>query len=133
MLNATYAMVITSSHFTESAKNVIQQSPKIRGMEIEGLKKKVREHFRKEIKKPKEGTLFEKIKHKITWATKPEPVEVEFNVKEGKIEQIPYKPRSGYQKRYSRNTRTSRTTNRRPRTSSRRIGNSRNNRRYRKS
>ena len=51
MYNANYAMVITSSHFTDSAKNVIENSPRIRGMEIESLQKKVREYFKKEIKK----------------------------------------------------------------------------------
>ena len=95
MYNANYAMVITSSHFTDSAKHVIENSPRIRGMEIESLQKKVREYFKKEIKKPKEGTLITKIKNKITWTTKPELVEMEFNIREGKIEQIPFrKPNS---------------------------------------
>ena len=61
MRNATYALVITSSHFTKPATEVIRNTPRIRGMAINGLKKEFRKYYR--IKKPVEKeTLRSKIK-----------------------------------------------------------------------
>lgn len=55
--NATYALVITSSQFTEPAKVVLKKTPKIRGMAINGLKREFRRNFK--IVKPvqKKSTL----------------------------------------------------------------------------
>ena len=60
MFHANYSMIITSSTFTSSAKEVIQKSPRIRGMEIIGLKRQFRKYFTitKPVKKP---TTIEKI------------------------------------------------------------------------
>ena len=68
MQNATYALVITSSHFTKSATEAIRNTPRIRGMSINGLKKEFKKYYR--IKKPAEKktigskikTIFKKIK-----------------------------------------------------------------------
>jgi len=115
MYNSTYAMVITSSHFTESAKKAIQNTPRIRGMEIEEVKRQIKKYFRKESKKSKKETFVEKIKSTITRNKKPKPPTVRIQVREGKV------------KRNQNQRRNNRTTNRK--------SNSRNrsNRRYRKS
>jgi len=64
MFHANYSMIITSSTFTPSAKQAIQRSPRIRGTDIEGLKRQFRRFFI--IKKPKEKSTIEKIKDKFT-------------------------------------------------------------------
>jgi len=61
MQNATYALVITSSGFTKSATEAIRNTPRIRGMGINGLKKEFKKYYR--IKKPVEKkTIGSKIK-----------------------------------------------------------------------
>jgi len=64
MFHAKYALVITSSHFTESAKRAIRNTPNIRGMEIDGLKRQFRKYF--VIKKPPKESLIGKIRKKFT-------------------------------------------------------------------
>jgi|APSaa5957512535_1039671.scaffolds.fasta_scaffold04223_8 restriction endonuclease Mrr len=64
MFRANYSMIITSSTFTPSAKEAIQRSPRIRGTDIEGLRRQFRRYF--VIKKPKEKSMIEKIKGKFT-------------------------------------------------------------------
>ena len=60
MFHANYSMIITSSTFTTSAKEAIQKSPRIRGIEIDGLKRQFRKYF--VITKPvKKQTTIEKI------------------------------------------------------------------------
>lgn len=58
MKHATYALVITSSQFTQPAKDVLKKTPRIRGMEITGLKREFRRNFK--ITKPiqKKSTFF---------------------------------------------------------------------------
>ncbi len=85
MFHANYAMIITSSTFTTSAKEAIQKSPRIRGMEIDGLKRQFRKYFviTKPVKKP---TTIEKItiiltgkKPKKIVKRNPKPVRVKQN------------------------------------------------------
>ena len=85
MYNATYALVITSSHFTESAKKAIKNTPRIRGMEIEGIKRQIKEHFKKESRKPKKESFVEKIKSTITGKKKPKSKTLVTHVTEQKI------------------------------------------------
>ncbi len=64
MQRAKYSMIITSSTFTPSAKEAIQKSPRIRGTEIEGLKRQFRRYFA--ITKPVKKSRIAKIKEAIT-------------------------------------------------------------------
>jgi len=64
MQRAKYSMIITSSTFTPSAKEAIQRSPRIRGTEIEGLKRQFRRYF--VITKPVKKSRITKIKEAIT-------------------------------------------------------------------
>lgn len=64
MQRAKYSMIITSSTFTPSAKEAIQSSPRIRGTEIEGLKRQFRRYF--VIRKPVKKSRITKIKEAIT-------------------------------------------------------------------
>ncbi len=64
MFHANYSMIITSSTFTPSAKEAIQRSPRIRGMDIVGLQKQFRRYF--VIKKPEEKSTIATIKEIFT-------------------------------------------------------------------
>ena len=64
MFNANYAMIITSSYFTPSAKKAIRDTPRIRGTDIEGLKRQFRKHFN--IVEPTKKSIKEKIKKILT-------------------------------------------------------------------
>ena len=63
MFHANYAMIITSSYFTKDAKFAIKKSPRIRGMEIDVLKREFKKYFH--IEKPKEKTMADKIKEQF--------------------------------------------------------------------
>ena len=71
MFHAKYALVITSSHFTEAAKRAIRNTPNIRGMEIEELKRQFRFYFT--IKKPHKESLKEKFGKKFKSKRKVRP------------------------------------------------------------
>jgi len=52
MQDATFALVICTSHFTKPATEVIRNTPRIRGMGINGLKREFKKYYI--IKKPKQ-------------------------------------------------------------------------------
>ena len=64
MFHANYSMIITSSTFTASAKEAIRKSPRIRGTEIEGLKRQFRKYF--VITKPPKVSMIDAIKEIFT-------------------------------------------------------------------
>ena len=106
MHNASYAMVITSSHFTESAKKAIKETPRIRGMEIEGVKRQIKEHFKKESRKPKKESFAEKIKSTITGKKKARPPVIRMRVREKKISRNQHPRKTNQMQNRRRNTRS---------------------------
>lgn len=108
MYNYSYAMVITSSNFTNSAKETIQKTPRIRGTEITGLKRQIQYYFKKESKKSREISTIKKITNKIIGKKNPTGYILKPKVPEGKL--TPIRTKTSMNSKRSSNKRKSHRT-----------------------